>query len=65
MKPPEKPPLFLAPLAYPEFFSLGEQADSRQALRDAIGWTDAQLERKRRKRERAPVESVTEVTTED
>jgi hypothetical protein len=59
MKPPDQgPPLFLAPLAYPDFYSLAEQDDARRAVREHIGWTEAQLDRMRRERGRSPAENV-------
>jgi hypothetical protein len=52
---------WLRPLAYPDYFSLGEQADARAKLQKVLGGSDAELDAERRKRERSPAESVTEV----
>src|SRR6266545_8066525 len=53
---------WLRPLVYPDFHSLGEQADARLKLQAVLGDNEADLDRERRSRERHPTEVVTMVT---
>jgi hypothetical protein len=53
---------WLRPLAYPNLYSLGEQSEARAKLQAVFGDSEAELDRKRRQRERSPVESVIEGT---